>query len=438
MEAIKARLRPIQIQRLDEVADGMLKIYRTLVRMQYLEDSWVHEGPHDVDAFLPTWRQDGIPDSIAYLYSILPYVDSYWNRGIDFVFGGMFVNFLHAEIADYRNPMNTADNHYGALIYDARRHVIGICGIEGETQDPNYTFKDQLKTYVSDEYDEYDSDDDAPENHVWDEMKGRHAPKVLRDIVLWYKNLTQLPGGGEQSGGGSWSATLTKPLYIKHGWPHNFDGIGFLVDQVKTFAVLNAERDPKPNMLARINRFRRFLQTPPPPQQADITEHDNVEDFWYQRWRWFQDGLSRIDVPVLLQELERAYELPSDPQVRLLKKLRDGIRSREKELSSGGILEMDNRPESAQIRMAYSRKCLDIQKRAYDECKTELGGDAFFAQHNMVETDLDPDKSPNPELQERSRLHIEALRAWLVQVPQEASRAREMAEISIKDYEANL
>lgn len=163
-----------------------------------------------------------------------------------------------------------------------------------------------------------------------------------------------------------------------------------------------------------------------------------MEDFWYQRWRCFQDGLSRIDVPVLLQELERAYELPSDPQVRLLKKLRDGIRSLEKELSSGGILEMDRRPESAQIRMAYSRKCLDIQKRAYDECKTELGGDAFFAQHNMVETDLDPDKFPNPELQERSRLHIEALRAWLVQVPQEASQAREMAEISIKKYEANL
>ena len=75
MEAIKAGLRPSQIQRLDEVAAGMLKAYRTLVRMEYLEDAWVHEGPHDVDAFLPGWRQQGTPDSIAYLYSVLPYVN---------------------------------------------------------------------------------------------------------------------------------------------------------------------------------------------------------------------------------------------------------------------------------------------------------------------------------------------------------------------------
>ena len=92
------------------------------------------------------------------------------------------------------------------------------------------------------EYDEEDEDDDYPEdeNH-WDDMDGRPAPAVLRDIVRWYRELKELPGG--EKSGWEWDEEITKPLYIKHGWPgENFDGDAFVADQ-KREAAAKRERE---------------------------------------------------------------------------------------------------------------------------------------------------------------------------------------------------
>lgn len=70
-------LTPAKTAQLHEVADLMLEIYHTLVRMRYLDASWICEGSHDIDdALLAIYRAHGLVDSIIYLYSILPYVDT--------------------------------------------------------------------------------------------------------------------------------------------------------------------------------------------------------------------------------------------------------------------------------------------------------------------------------------------------------------------------
>ncbi|KAH7369219.1 hypothetical protein B0T11DRAFT_278433 [Plectosphaerella cucumerina] len=80
LESIATRLAAQKAQ-LHEVADGMLRVYRTLVRMQYLQESWIVEGPHDLTSALPTCARLRLDDSIIYLYSILPYVRVREERG---------------------------------------------------------------------------------------------------------------------------------------------------------------------------------------------------------------------------------------------------------------------------------------------------------------------------------------------------------------------
>ncbi|KAH7369132.1 hypothetical protein B0T11DRAFT_296675 [Plectosphaerella cucumerina] len=456
MEAIKASLSQNMVRRLHEVADGLLKVYQTLVRMQYLEDSWIDEGLHDVDALIPAYRRAGFTNSIIYLYSILPYVNDHGNSGIDMVFGGTFIDFRYGEdFEGVRNPMYANEgededflrpwmttlsgigNDRPAMIYDARRHVIGIFRlVDSGSWDLNIGVDDDDWEYPSDE--EGSDDDELDQYNNWDEMDSRPAPAVLRDIALWYENLTVLPGGGELSGGGVWEPTFVKPLYIKHGWPHDFKAMDFLVDQVKSWEAQRASDDPKKGLLAKITRWRRLLQMKPPPPKDSPAPDESVADFWVCRWMEFRNEQARIDIPAMLQEAERAYEIPVDPQVRLLGHLRRGIHRWEKHLTGVGNAMRNDKPDSAQIRRAYTEKYLEVQKRAYEECKAELGGDAFFAERNMAEADLVEAvaPSPKPAEQERSRRYAGAIREWLVQVPEEAKLARELAEDMMVHHEA--
>jgi len=137
-------LTPSQKAELHEVADGMLKVYQTLVRMRYLDASLIQEGPHNVDHLLPLYRSLGLDPSIIYLYSILPYVKPGDDGGGgDFFQGGEFADFRDEEdvrqardpfysdaaedaMRPWMTPLSTVGNHHTALIYDARKHCIGI------------------------------------------------------------------------------------------------------------------------------------------------------------------------------------------------------------------------------------------------------------------------------------------------------------------------
>lgn len=68
-------LEPWQRARIDEVASLMLRIYQTLAHMQYLDPEWIVQGPHDASSTISACRGE-IDDSILYLYSILPYIDT--------------------------------------------------------------------------------------------------------------------------------------------------------------------------------------------------------------------------------------------------------------------------------------------------------------------------------------------------------------------------
>ncbi|KAL2210351.1 hypothetical protein CC79DRAFT_1365744 [Sarocladium strictum] len=301
MDEIIKCLEPWQKKQLHEVADGMLLIYRTLARMQYIEDFDITEGPHDMSELLPFCRSLNVDDSIIYLYSILPYVED----GGDFVNRGAMLDLrVKRDIEEARNPMfgdddesprpwmtglSAISNHDTALVYDARKHVIGMYCQEGfdstdrnlRDQTPASSIDEDMEETGEDESEgedtpdatqesqkEGDNDDsqmtdveeeDTPSEqseddeggNPWDEMEARPAHKVLRDIVRWYESLDELPGVGERSGA-DWDPEITEPLYVKHRWPSStFDGEAFLVAKARACAEKSVKQNLQQNKRVR-------------------------------------------------------------------------------------------------------------------------------------------------------------------------------------------
>lgn len=130
---------PWEKARLQEVADGMLKIYRTMARMRYLDPEWIEEGPHDISDKIDLYRGDDLEDTLIYLYSILPYVEAYGAASLDFFERGEFEDNRQGsrrdpsysdEANDYLRPWMTALSAMGNeatwLVYSAKHHCIWV------------------------------------------------------------------------------------------------------------------------------------------------------------------------------------------------------------------------------------------------------------------------------------------------------------------------
>ncbi|KAI5359223.1 hypothetical protein Slin14017_G101250 [Septoria linicola] len=273
-----------QRQLLHEVADGLLDIYQTLVRMQYLEPERVHRGPHDLSAHQELYESLNLDVSIIYLYSIMPYVDAGRVTEIDFFQGSYFSNFRNkAEMEQGRHPMYGDDedllrpwmtplcglgNHYGMIVYDAASHGIAMCHQDGGPSSDQQmgATEQQLENsdpdegYSSEGEDMWIEDDEEEENNdrnEWDEMEMRPAKSVLRNMVSRFEDLTELPGTGENSGYKQmWQADVIKLVYRKHGWPGaDFDGHAFRVSRVRADADKSA-REERDKILEEVRHLK--------------------------------------------------------------------------------------------------------------------------------------------------------------------------------------
>jgi len=93
-----------QKARLHEVADLLLEIYRTLVRMRFLSPDCIETGPHEIDQQLAQKKE--LDPSIYYLHQILPYINVDKTDSPDFIQGGSFVDFRDADCVEQsRDPM---------------------------------------------------------------------------------------------------------------------------------------------------------------------------------------------------------------------------------------------------------------------------------------------------------------------------------------------
>ena len=475
MDEVAANVRQWQKERLQEVADGMLKIYRTLVRMQFIGEHMIEEGPHNLDKMLPLYKERNVDDSIIYLYSILPYVSDC----VDFFQRGATLDIRNENSLDEaRNPMyddhnplhpwqtalSSIANHDTALIYDARRHVIGMFAqqysgstdprlrsptpgdsLEDETENiaisqatggdgsiddqdnecdsenrrpidaeddaedesdgnqAGHSNADSGHSGDSDDSDDSDEDngsDEEDERYVADdqwhaEMDARWAPKVLRDIVIWYEDLSQLPGNGEYGG---WDPDITLPLFIKHGWPSgDFDGEAFLVDKAIRDAESELELDTIEDGQCDLNDLEAQLRCQIDQNegawgfsydQAIIDQTDDLEKEWLSRTRMFKMERARIILERRIHaEKEKRDKLQTDDMVPNERQLvleeleddldyaRDRLQEQEERINQLGGLEKasrERRNELCELRRQVRVYDLACQRYKHEEHVTPV------------------------------------------------------------------
>ncbi|KFY41428.1 hypothetical protein V494_03006 [Pseudogymnoascus sp. VKM F-4513 (FW-928)] len=361
-------LKPHMTKQLHEVADLMLDIYHTLVRMRYLDPSWIIEGPHNVDSLIPMYQSYDLDASIIYLYSILPYIEVPDGSRMDFFQGGAFADFRQKEDVErsrdpfysdeedeamlpWMTPLSMLGNHRSVIIYSAKYHRIWILDHEsggsadhninegflsaeeherlqeerkkeeesngGVSEDEEDEEDEEEEEDEEDEEDDEDGededeDDEDEDNSNWDKDSGRPAGKVLRDIVKWYHELIELPGDGDEAGP-VWDKDILLSLYPKHGWPSaDFDGDAFQIDQVRAAAVKEIKGDAQ-EQIYEVHRCNMDVNDDTGyrnRQRADLLAKEAAattdDELWIARWElWKWEQHSEY----LIEKLKMAEEV---------------------------------------------------------------------------------------------------------------------------------
>ncbi|KAH6688886.1 hypothetical protein F5X68DRAFT_274942 [Plectosphaerella plurivora] len=489
MDQLAASLKRSQKAKLHEVADGLLEVYRTLVRMRYLDASWIYEGPHDLTELLPVCEELALDPSIIYLYSILPYVDASGTCELDFFQGGSFIDYRSAGgIYDARDPFFRGDdrpeglmrpwmtplsclgNHQTVIIYDARKHEIGmvdqesmgttdhniydgfrpVTGQQRELIIDNGGGEDEQMTDEEEDEDEEDDDDEEEdedeEENIWDEMTSRHARDVLCDMVSWYNTLTETPGGPHS--GIKWEPRLTTSLYTKHGWPDvDFDGDAFLVSQARAAAVDRVKYETE-KPLRDVEQAKSVVQygnTDTPILREAVAKAENIDDEWLARWNvWRSDYIRQIAVQDLEEAETRAQRLCPDGRCfkanelttgeleRLRSELADEqdkmMRLREEVEKASG---RSSAPAPLLVRLSWAEKRTAVYQQACDACEAEVA--------TLPPQVRDKSQGRRPgnnggslaewhtDRLRKAERDLEAVQEWLLMVPENALKARDEA-----------
>ncbi|KAK4150941.1 hypothetical protein C8A00DRAFT_36440 [Chaetomidium leptoderma] len=483
MDAIAESLSPLQKAKLHQVADLMLEIYQTLARMRYLEAEWIQRPPqHDLSALLPLFTSLALDPRVIYLYSILPYLSLNHPRGsfsseFDFFGGAAFADFRHeadvraaresfdpsgddpgCELRPWITPLAGKGMYHRTLVYDAKRHVMAIfCDQDGGNMDPNLDSvtewgeeeeweeeeeeEDEEEEGDEEEEEENDDDDDEDEDEVeqenyWDEMGARPAGNVLRDIIRWYHELVEIPGGDH--GGWEWSEEIVKPLYRKHGWPgENFDGDAFLVDQACAVTAA-AVRDSAKEMLRRLKSQKDQLEEHE-KDKASTTSQRALDEEWEaeRRTRELKHWVRLAEV-----DWRRTCRKPEDLPLWELEDAQRKLGWEKDRLESSKQQE-----EVGEEWIRYAEKRVATHEKAYAACLanaerlcpgrpplsldpgTETGGPSFAGAIECYTEGL-----------EFAEQEVAYARDWIAQLPESegAEKARKLAQDHIDKCEEDV
>lgn len=514
---ITASLTDRQKSQLHEVADLMLDIFHTLVRMRYLSKDWIDEGPHDITDLLPTYWSLNLDPAIIYLYSILPYIKESYACRVDFIQGGEFADFRclstveqgrdpfygdspEERLRPWMTPLSMIGNHCDAVIYNAREHTIGICGQmtcwsstdrglrEGLTRisqsdtdsalgqdddndDDASTTNDQESEIGadgdeddvmdeeregemqinSDEQDNEDEEEEEGGEEVYcDSLATRPATDVLRDIVRWYHELSEVPGGGEHTGPG-WDQKLSKPLYQKHGWPgENFDGDAFEVELLRALMTECVKDDSEPHHYFKTQDLETLLEEElgleMQMRKESLAAASSFDEQWVARWEMWQTEQKVHQLEAELREAQKEmYRAPWkkqiwDPKELLLREMarlvqelqwrrdhlyacRAKVESKQDD-SSGGICD-----DLDACELRHAEKDFSICQRAYDLCKAEAEVRyPSTTQRLALELEMIERKKHLLKVIGETCVQADEVAKWISCLPEDANQARILAE----------
>lgn len=483
MEEITSTLSSAQKAQLHQVADGLLEIYQTLVRMAYLNASWIQRPPHQKLAshLVPMWKSFNLDPAIIYLYSILPYVENSGDLGLDFFQGGQFVDFrCERDVAENRDPFYCSEempptmtalskmgNHEGVILYDSKRHRMGIFDQASDWNNDHVVSEERRnrkgggggnggKKPKRDE-------NDADKGEYGELMKdGRDAGEVLRDMNKWYLELKETPGGGELTTN-DWLKELVKPVYEKHGWPgENFDKEAFLVDLVRARALRRVKYFAE-EPLRKVECYKGWLAMPDYEEKefeklrGKIGEAKTAGEEWVARWELYSKERRKRGNEM---DLERAEEqarvecpdgkcwkdevLPVMELRHMAKEYHHAqrrVRDWEARLktmeSQAGQKQMLKRMK---MQLGEAERQLVIVRKAYEACKADVErlypelSLSFLRVLGRFGLDVKSELQGSIETITDMESQVKELREWLAQVPDEAKEARQLVQDAIADF----
>ncbi|PWY94635.1 hypothetical protein BO94DRAFT_531577 [Aspergillus sclerotioniger CBS 115572] len=461
-----------QKAQLQEVADLMLEIYQTLARMRYLDPRGIQIGPHNITELRPLYEQHGLDPSIIYLYSILPYVDTAAAGNEDFYNGGEFTDFRTEDdveqgrdpfyagptdedfddedgpyIRPWVTPLSRLGNHQSVIVYDARKHRIWIIDQEGWcSTDPALE----------------DVEEETPKSKNrsnFDHIPSRPAGDVLRDIIRWYRELKELPGGGEHSGGEWDHEDLDlKGLYRKHGWPDNFDGDAFQVDKARAYCADRVKYGAEEPLRAveRFKNWKEWSGNTIQDRRKAIAAAKSPDEEWVTRLElWDAERSYRRHTEELKKAEQEASRLCPDGVCLKLEDIPllelDSVRQeyeykqREAEDERKWMEETpESNPEDAerfQNSFYLAEKEAAIYRKAWEAAKADAerlcpgrtlnvtGPETSEQERTMAEVQRMEDHAMSVQLE------LAALREWASQIPDDATTAKDKANSKIQTYQ---
>lgn len=440
---------------LRNVADHLLQIYKTLARMRYLDPDWINVGPHDIAANIADYRSHGLEDSIIYLYSVLPYINSDFAGQVDFYEGGEFIDFRNPArlrrsrrplysnepgetMKPWMTPLSMGGNDGVAIIYSAKKSRIWmrtaahIGSLDPAIMSGDYDYGGDNESSSDDDDDDDDGDDD--EGNPYSEENGRPATAVLADINRCFLELKTLPGGGEYSSL-MWERTVTKPLYEKHAWPsQDFDGDAFLIDLIRADVQSTVQTASNPSIdLERLQYSAKRFEDPAfwkYWEDCIVAETDPERQWMARRHLW---GKRRHQKNVAMQ-LSRALSRGVANTHRAVSELQELRKQLEQRQSRLAKLDAEDSAtgEGAQLLPRQARRDVDLYNRAYEQAKIE-------APPGVVEQSLSESQADNAAADEEARQlqrelcedTIQDAKAFLETIPCDIKLAREEMEYEI-------
>ncbi|KAL4983859.1 hypothetical protein BDW68DRAFT_190961 [Aspergillus falconensis] len=458
---------PIQKAELDEVASMMLDIYQTLAEMRYLDPDSIQEGPHDLSSIRSLYQSNNInlDPAILYLYSILPYIGEPSIGVTDFFHGGTFADFRDEEYIDEnRDPfyaslegedfeaengpymmqwmtaLSRLGNHGSVLIYDARLHRVWVIDQEGWwTTDPGV------------EYDDQGRQGEMPANrNSIEHFPSRSAGDVLWDINRWYRELAELPGGGEYSGA-RWNDDEIdlRSLYRKNGWPDAFDGEGFEVDKARAWSASTARyRADGPRIdTERLRQWREGLTQKLEQHRRDIENAASMDEEWafrFEAWRT-ERSLEKVIEESNEQEKIFARQCPGAEllrqEVRHKRQSIEDNRNRAEECRVSGPerawkLEVEARIEENEANIyqkAYEAAVADVERLCPWKTFSDVSG-----RESLDEEDISTTICRLKKTVVGLEKEIEEVIAWARQVPDEGVQTKALVQEMVRVLEGRV
>ncbi|KAJ9143295.1 hypothetical protein NKR23_g6666 [Pleurostoma richardsiae] len=467
-----------QKARLHKVADLLLDIYKTLAEMRYIDPQGIRPGPHNITAIRPLYEKFGLDPAVVYLYSILPYIDTDVAGNSDFFHGGAFANFLDPEDVeqgrdpmygspegdDYESedgpymrpwvtPLSMMGNHQSVIIYDARLHRIWIIDQESwDTTDPKAV--KGLKASKTDK-----------NRNSYVAIPNRPAEEVLGDINTWFRTLEELPGSnGEQSGGewNSWDEVLDlRGLYRKNGWPDNFDGDAFQVDQARGYAASMA-KDHSEQPVKEVRKFTswaKFGDQDVHRARDALAKATTEDEEWSSRYTiWSTEqriARNQEEIKKAEEEAERlcpggVCQKREDLPLWEFEQLWHEYRWKKESVDNArnwaeGSKDEPEREREFLIEQRRNEKEALVYQKAYEASKADAErlcpGKTFESAtgiKSLGRKDTLSSIQDQKDIIFRMERELEKTREWLAQVPQNAVKTRETVTNDIKGYEEGI